>query len=52
MVELFLRRLKMWMGLSRAKEVRVPKDSLKFCLMHVFTNVEYLELGLASICVM
>lgn len=23
MVELFLRRLKMWMGLSRAKEVRV-----------------------------
>lgn len=52
MVELFLRRLKMWMGLSRAKEVRVPTDSLKFCLMHVFTNVECLEIGLASICVM
>lgn len=28
MVELFLRRLKMWMGLSRAKEVRVPMSSL------------------------
>ncbi len=51
MVELFLRRLKMWMGLSRAKEVCVlyfhnTPDSQ--CLLSNASNIACQELGLIA----
>lgn len=48
MVELFLRRLKMWMGLSRAKEVRLAFQLFGFHVTDTMLESMFHSLSISS----